>query len=194
MILEDYKKTGKIYHIISLFDLKTAVKKGIMYNDKVTYSTKYKGFHDMFQNEKPDKIPEWLDRNKAIFASMNYEENHCFHSNSAILGIKINPALCWVANENLANILYAPFILKKMKEFNGAANYIEEKGSEIIKKYWGTSLSFEDNLVYRKDKKEGYNAEIMIMHDISPKDIEIEFIFTGYEMLKPEEWQEKYCV
>jgi hypothetical protein len=193
MILEDYKKTGKIYHIVSLFDLKTALKKGIMYNDKITYDTKYKGFHDLFQTDKPEKVPEWVDRNKAIFASMNYEQNHCFHSNSAVLGIKIDPTLCWVANENLANILYAPFVLKKIKEFKGATNYIEERGSEIIKKYWSTSLSFEDNLVYRKDKKEGYNAEVLVMHDINPQDIEVESIFTGYEMMNPSEWQEKYC-
>lgn len=192
MLFKDYLYTHKVYHIIDLFDLKHALNKGVFYDDKITYSTKYKGFHTLIQNEKPEKIPTWVVRKKAIFASLNYDDDFPFHPNSVVLGLKINPEKCWIANENLANQIYAPFVMKDIAGFKGAINYVEGRGKELLKKYWDTSISFLDNLSCRLDLDENYNAEVLILHNIEPHNIEIEYIVSGHEVYRPEEWKEKY--
>lgn len=194
MLFEDYQKTYKIYHIIAMYDLQPTLQKGIRYDDKVTYNTKYKGFHSFIEKEKTTKIPDWVQRKKAIFASMNYDSSFVFHANNIILSLKINPKQCWIANEDLANQIYAPFFMKDVKDYkNEASIYLKGKGKELLQNYWKTSLSFQDNLHYRYDLKEGYNAEVMIFHNISPSDIEIEYIISGHHLIKPEDWKKKYC-
>ncbi len=193
MIFADYTETQKIYHIISMYDLKDTLENGINYDDKVTYNTKYKGFHSLIDQEKTEAIPQWVIRKKAIFGSLNYNDSFSFYSNSVVLGIKINPKKSWVANEILANENYAPFFLKEIEFFTDADNFFKEKGKELLKAYWETSLSFKDNLKKRMDKKEGYDAEILIFHNICPENIEIEFIISSHQRYTPEEWKKKYC-
>ncbi len=193
MIFKDYTETQRIYHIISMYDLKETLKTGINYDDKVTYNTKYKGFHSFIEQEKTEKIPRWVVRKKAIFGSLNYKKSFAFYSNSVVLGIKIEPERCWVANENLANETYAPFFLREIDAFNGANVYLNKKGKKLLKDYWETSLSFKDNLEKRMDLREGYNAEVLILHNILPENIEIEFIISSHKRFSPEEWKKKYC-
>ncbi|MCT4620598.1 MAG: hypothetical protein N4A62_14570 [Marinisporobacter sp.] len=193
MIFPDYKETGVIYHIISLIDLKKTLREGITFDDKVTYKTKYDGFHQLIEQEKNDHIPEWVIRSKAIFASMNYPKNHKFHSHSAVLAIKINPHQCWIANENYANETYEPYTLQNIHTFEKCKDYLDTKGKELLKEYWETSLSFKENLKVRMDKKEGYDAEVLVMHKINPKDIRLEYIVSDHRMLKVEEWKKIFC-
>lgn len=192
-LFNDYENTKTIYHIISLYDLKSTLLKGIHYDDKVTYNTKYNGFHSTIQKEKTKNIPKWLKRDKAIFASMNYNKNNNFYADSVVLSIKINPEKCWVANENLVNKVYAPFILKEIDGYKKAEHFMKTKGKKLLKEYWETSLSFLDNLNYRFDLKEDYNAEVLILHSVLPKDIKVEYIIAGHTKVKPEEWKEKFC-
>lgn len=194
VIFDDYDKTGKIYHIIAMYDLKSTLEKGIKYNDKVTYNTKYKGFHSLVESGRTEGIPDWVIRKKAIFASMNYEDSFAFHPNSIVLSCIIDPKKCWIANEDLANQIYAPFFMKDIEAYEEEAKvYLEGKGKALLRKYWDTSLSFEENLTQRLDRNENYNEEVMIFHDISPQNIEIEFLVSGHEILRPKEWKKKYC-
>ncbi|QEK12963.1 hypothetical protein FQB35_11880 [Crassaminicella thermophila] len=193
MIFQDYEKTGVIYHIISLPDLKKALKYGIAFDDKVTYKTKYDGFHQLIDAQKPDWIPSWVIRSKSIFASINYPKNHKFHSHSAVLSIKIDPKRCWVANENYANQIYEPYMLQNVEEFYECKDYLKKEGKMLLKKYWETSLSFEENLKVRMDKIDGYDAEVLINHTIAPEDIEIKYIVSDHRMLNVEEWKKIFC-
>lgn len=193
VLFKDFEETKKVYHIVDLYDLESALKHGIQYNNKITYNTKYKGFHSLIEKEKTKNIPAWVRRKKAIFASMNYDISFQFHPNSVVLGFKIDPERCWVANENLANQIYAPFIMKDIMGFNNAVHYIEGEGKELLKKYWETSLSFEENLLERRDFQKDYNAEVLVLHDIPPENIEIEYIVSGHEILIAEQWKKKYC-
>ncbi len=192
-LFDDYFNTNKVYHIISLHDLKTAITKGISYDDKITFNTKYKGFHSAIQYEKLDKVPQWVKRDKAIFASINYPQKNHFHPDSVVLGLKIDPEKCWVANEDLANKIYAPFVLKSIMEYNDAESYMNTKAKDLLKEYWETSLSFVDNLNYRYDLRKDYNAEVLVLHPILPINIDVEYIISGHHVFKPEEWKEKFC-
>ncbi|TCO69859.1 hypothetical protein [Marinisporobacter balticus] len=194
MLFLDYGQTGVIYHIISLTDLKKTLRTGIVFDDKVTYKTKYDGFHQCIDKQKSDAVPNWVIRSRAIFASMNYPKTHKFHSHSAILSIKINPKKCWIANENCANEIYEPYILRNIKGFEACSHYLETKGKRLLKKYWETSLSFEENLKVRIDKKKGYDAEVLVNHSIKPEDIRIEYILSDHRILCVEEWKKIFCV
>ncbi|SHH26370.1 hypothetical protein [Tepidibacter thalassicus] len=188
-LFDDYIKTKRVYHIVSLRDLDYILEKGIHYNDKVTYNTKYKGFHDYIDDFKTNNIPDWVERKKAIFASLNFEKNHYFHSHSAVLSIKINEDMCWVANENLANKIYEPFVLKGIYGFEFCNNFLNNKGKEILKEYWNSSLSFKENLILRKDLEKGYDAEVLIFHHIPKDDIEVLYICSDHEMMSLEEFK-----
>lgn len=192
-LFDDYFNTKKIYHIISLHDLRTALTKGISYHDKITFDTKYKGFHSTIQQEKLQKVPAWVRRDQAIFASINYVQKHHFHADSVVLGLKIDEERCWVANEDLANKIYAPFVLKDIVEYNDAISYMNSEAKDLLKDYWETSLSFIDNLTYRYDLRKDYNAEVLVLHPILPEDIDVEYIISGHYVVKPEEWKEKFC-
>ncbi|RKD28989.1 hypothetical protein [Thermohalobacter berrensis] len=189
MLFSDYTQTGYIYHIVPITDLNKTLNRGIKYDDKNTYVTKYLQFHRFIDKYKPIYIPDWVIREKAIFGSMNFSSNHYFHSHSALLAVKINPKKCWIANENLANCLYEPYILKNIEEFKEAEEYIKKNGEKIIQRYWETSLSFTDNLEKRKDKNKGYDAEVLIFHDILPKDIKLLSIVSDHKIMSVEEWK-----
>lgn len=189
MLFPDYSQTGVVYHVASITDLNNILENGIKYDDKASYITKYKNFHKYIDSLKTKEIPSWVIRQKAIFASLNFDDKHCWHSHTVIMAVKIQPEKCWIANENLANSIYEPFILKDVKGFNCANNYLETKGREIAQKYWETSLSFIDNLRERRDKKKGYDAEVMIFHDIPPDDIKLIYIVSDHKMMTIQEWK-----
>ncbi|MBM7615162.1 DarT ssDNA thymidine ADP-ribosyltransferase family protein [Alkaliphilus hydrothermalis] len=188
MFFEDYTKTGVVYHIATINDLKKIIEEGIQYDDKVTYRTKYCDFHQFLDHHRHEGIPTWVNRSRAIFASMNYRNAPLFHSHSVVLAIRIDEEKCWVANENRANQLYEPFVLKEIPQFDSANAYINNVGIELIRDYWGSSLSFKDNLQKRYDQKEGYDAEVLVLHSIPPEDIEILYIISDHRVLTLQEW------
>ncbi len=193
MFFDDYLKTGKVYHIAPVNDLEKILLEGIKYDDKVTYEDKYCDFHCFIDNLKPPHIPSWVERKKAIFATMNYKDNPNFHSHTVVMALKINPEKCWIANENRANEIYEPFILQNIEWLKGAKKYIETKGKELINEYWETSLSFKENLKKRRDLREGYDAEVLILHTIEPKDIEILYVVSDHKVMDFDEW-ERYFI
>ncbi len=188
-MFDDYEKTGLIYHVASIIDLKKILSQGIKYDDKETYQNKYLAFHKYIDKFKPSYIPKWVIRENAIFCSLNFPENHNWHSHSALLGVKINPDRCWVANENLANYIYEPFILKNIPLFFEAKKYIKVEGEKYINRYWNTSLSFDENLMKKKDKERGYDLEVMVFDDIKPKDIKVISIFSDHKVMNLNEWK-----
>ncbi len=194
MIFPDYEETRCVYHIISLIDLKKTLKDGIAYDDKITYHTKYDGFHEWIDRFKPSSIPHWVMRSKAIFASMNYSKDHSFHSHSAILAITINPERCWLANENCANQIYEPFVLQDIDEFSTCRNYLEKEGAELLRKYWDTSLSFKNNLEVRRDQQKNFDAEVLIFHPIEVKDIRITYIISDHRIMTIDDWKKRFCL
>ncbi|KNF07235.1 hypothetical protein CLPU_20c00110 [Gottschalkia purinilytica] len=188
MFFSDYKDTGYVYHVAAITDLKDILENGIKYNDKNTYIDKYLGFHKYIDSLKNEEIPHWVQREKAIYASMNYSTDHQWHSHSVVLGLKVNPSKCWIANESLANKIYEPFILQHIDMFSDARDYLDCHGERIIRKYWDTSLSFKDNLKLRKDRKEGYDEEVLIFHSIPPDDIKPIYIISDHEFTTIENW------
>ena len=193
MLFPDYENTGVIYHIVSITDLQQTMAEGINYDDKVTYKTKYYDFHQFIDDSKPQWVPPWVIRRKAIFASLNFHEWHKFHSHSALLAIKIDKEKCWIANENCANQVYEPFILQNLTLFEKCKNYLHTEGKELLRKYWDTSLSFLDNLERRLDRIKGYDAEVLVCHNIKPQDIEIRYIISDHRRLRVEEWKQRFC-
>lgn len=188
----DFNTTEVVYHVACITDLDNILKNGIKYNDKSTYSTMYLEFHKYISSLKPKDIPDWVIREKAIFASLNYKKDHSWHSHSVILALKIDKERCWIANENLANRIYEPFILKDVKYFEAANSYLNREGKKTIEEYWNTSLSFNENLLIRRDKEKGYDAEVMIFHDVRPEDITILRIITDHKIMTFEECLELY--
>ena len=188
MFFDDYTKTGYIYHIAPINDLNKILNEGIRYDDKVSYMEKYIDFHRFIDERRPDYIPKWVERKKAIFASMNYRDNPGFHSHTVVLAIKVNPERCWVANESRANQIYEPFILKDIRGFESVKEYLNKKGIDLIKEYWASSLSFTDNLKERKDLSDGYDGEVLIFHPIPPEDIKLLFIVSDHRVLTLEQW------
>lgn len=193
MLFPDYTQTGVVYHIININDYQKIKEEGIKYDSKFTYKCKYLDFHKFMDSHKPAHIPRWVDRSKAIFGSMNFKEDHHWHSHSVLLAVKIDPKRCWVANENMANQVYEPFVLHRLEEFKGAARFLERKGREIIREYWETSLSFEENLKYRRDREPGYDAEVMIFHSIKPEDIQCLAIVSDHSIMTVAQWKETFC-
>lgn len=193
MFFDDYSKTGRVYHIAPINDLKQILSEGIKYDDKVTYKNKYYEFHSFIDSVKPKYIPSWIERKKAIFATMNYRKDPNFYSHTVVMALAIDPSKCWIANESRANEIYEPFILQDIKELIGVKEYINTKGKDTIEEYWKTSLSFEENLNKRIDLKEGYDAEVLIFHPIEPKDIEILYIVSDHRLMKFNEWKKVFC-
>lgn len=193
MLFSDYSETKRIYHIISIVDLDKTLKNGIKYDDKNTYESKYYDFHNYIDEYKNEKLPDWVIRKKAIFGSLNFAKEHKFHSHTALLGININQEKCWIANENLANQVYEPFILQRVSEYSNAELYLKKEGSKLLEEYWEKSCSFNENLKRRWDKLQGYDAEVLIFHDISPTDIEVLNIISDHRMMSRDEWKERFC-
>lgn len=190
MKLADCAGQGYAYHVVNIIDLKRTLAEGIRFDDKTTYDSKYYDFHSYFDYYKPKAIPDWVERKKAIFASICFDQGHKWHSHSAILRIKILEGRCWVCNENLANFIYEPFILRHMEGFDNAREYIEANGKALVEEYWRNSLSYKDNLVKRNHKKEGYDAEILVMHPIPPEYIECLYIVSDHRIMTYKEWQD----
>lgn len=189
MFFKDYNSTGLVYHIANINDLNKIFEEGIRYDHKSTYINQYLSFHKFFDSLKPDNIPKWVLRQKAIFASMNFEKNHYFHSHSIVLGLKVDISKCWIANENLANCLYEPLVLSKIEKFKYVKEYIETIGVKKGEEYWNTSLSFVENLSKRKDRIDDYDEEVLIFHSIKPEDIEPLYIVSDHKMLTMDEWK-----
>ncbi|SNS71597.1 hypothetical protein SAMN05446037_101850 [Anaerovirgula multivorans] len=194
MFFEDYKKTGLIYHVAHITDLKKILTEGMNYDDKASYKKHYHSFHRFIDKYQTNNIPPWVVREKAIFATMNYKNNPCFHSHTAVLALKVDITKCWVANENKANQIYEPFILRETENFAKAENYLNITGRDLILEYWKTSLSFQENLRYRRDLEEGYDGEVMIFHSIPPEDIELMYLVSDHRVLTVEAWQKIFCV
>ncbi len=194
MYFPDYKETGQVYHIIPIQDVSRAMEQGISFDDKASYLNRYVKFHEFMDQYRPGWLPSWVVRRKAIFATMNYRSSPSFHSHSAILAISVDPKLCWVANESRANQLYEPFILQDTKNLGNAKHYLETKGVQSIKEYWETSLSFEENLLKRRDLTENYDAEVLIMDRIPPESIEIRYIVSDHRLLTPAQWKDIFCI
>lgn len=193
MFFDDYFKTGKIYHIAPINDLEKILSDGIKYDDKATYEEKYYNFHCFIDSLKPEYIPSWVKRKEAIFATKNYRKEPNFCSHSVVMALKIDSSKCWVANESRANQIYEPFILQEVDFLKGAKEYMKIEGKKVIEEYWQTSLSFEENLKKRMDLREGYDAEVLIFHDIEPKDIEILYIVSDHRVMEFNEWEKVFC-
>jgi hypothetical protein len=176
--------------VVNIIDLEKTLDEGIRYDDKSTYKSKYYDFHSYFDSYKPSYIPEWVERKKAIFASICFKEGHKWHSHSAVLRIRIQKDRCWVCNENLANFMYEPFILQSMKGFESTKEYLRINGRSFVEEYWENSLSYIDNLTARNDKKEGYDAELLVMHPIPPEDIQCLYIVSDHQVMSYSEWQD----
>lgn len=190
ILFEDYTETKVVYHVVTLTDLENTLKHGIKFNDKNTYKSKYHEFHGFIDDRKPAHIPEWVIRSKAIFASMNFKPEHSWHSHSALLSIKIQEDLCWICNENIANFLYEPLVLGHVPGFDAAKAFVNKNGNKIVEDYWNCSLSFKENLKLRKDKMAGYDAEVLILHDILPKEIELLYIASDHRCMEVSKWKE----
>lgn len=192
MIFPSYDKTKRVYHVVNLTELDYILKNGIKYNDKNSYESKYIEFHKFIDNYKSHSIPNWVIREKSIFASLNFEESHKWHSHSVILGLTININKCWYANENLANEIYEPFILKDVIGFECAENYLYNEGLEKLKKYWNTSMDLKKALDFERNKPKDYDGEILILHDINPTDIEVIAIISDHKIMSPSEWKKSF--
>ncbi|SCZ06910.1 hypothetical protein [Alkaliphilus peptidifermentans] len=193
MFFSDYSKTGFIYHIAPINDLKRILTEGIQYDDKQSYKSKYIDFHSFIDQEKTPTIPNWVIRRKSIFASLNYRDNPRFHSHSVVLAVRIQPEKCWVANENLANEIYEPFILQDIEAFKESKEYMKTRGRGLAQEYWETSLSFLENTQRRFDLKKGYDAEVLVHHTIYPKDIKPLFIVSDHHIYTIKEWKRTFC-
>lgn len=192
MTLEDYLENGYVYHVVNTIDLKRTLQQGIRYDDKNTYVSKYTDFHSFFDQYKPKKIPDWVERKKAIFASTGFKEGHKWHSHSAILRVRVLKSRCWICNENLANFIYEPFILQNMEGFERTKEYMNINGRLFAEEYWQNSLSYYDNLIKRYDKREGYDAEVLIMHSIPPQNIECLYIVSDHQIMSYQDWKEYF--
>ena len=192
MTFIDCAEQGYVYHVVNIIDLERALQQGIRFDDKNTYMSKYIDFHSYFDLFKPRSIPEWVERKKAIFASIRFKDGHTWHSHSAILSIKIEKDRCWVCNENMANFIYEPFILQNLDGFADTQECLRINGKAFVEEYWNNSLSYNDNLEKRYDKREGYDAEILIMHPIPPENIQCLYIVSDHQMMSYKEWQEYF--
>lgn len=190
MFFNDYTDTKVIYHITPLSKLKEVLEKGIKLNEYM--NPDYCEFNRYFDRFKNDTIPEWVLREKAIYGSINFKSDHKWHSHSAILALTINEERCWIGNENLANILYEPYVLKDLNMFKSAEILIKARGDEFPLNYWNNSLSFRQNLSTRLDFTEGYDAEVLIMQDISPRDINVIKLVSDHKIMDVKEWNTEF--
>jgi hypothetical protein len=192
MMFLDCAEQGYVYHVVNIIDLEKTLVEGIKYDDKTTYGSKYYDFHSYFDYYRPEDIPGWVERKKAIFASIYFKEGHKWHSHSAILRVKILKDRCWICNENLANFIYEPFILQNIEGFAHTQDYMKVNGRVLVREYWNNSLSYNDNLQKRYEKREGYDAEILIMHSIPPENIECLYIVSDHQIMSYTDWKDYF--
>lgn len=187
---QDYIVTNVVYHVAPITELDEILKEGLRVNNSL--SSRYISFNRYFDRLRPENIPKWVSRENAIYASMNFKSYNNWHSHSVILSFKIEKERCWIGNENLANILYEPFILSKTGLFKSADEFISSRGEEFVLNYWNNSLSFDSNLKLRMDKVSYYDAEVLVMHDISPRDIDIVSIISDHKIMDTEGWNNEF--
>lgn len=137
-------------------------------------------------------LPDWVMRKRALFASINYKDDQVWHSHSAILSIKVDEDYCWVANENTANFLYDPFVLKNISGFASLYDFLYNKGKGIAKDYWLNSMSFKDYLSKRDTLSTDYDVEVLIMKDIKPVDIELLAVVADHRIVTLDELNQTY--
>ncbi len=193
MLFPSYKETKVLYHVVDIIHLKSVLSNGIKINERNKYSDeKYDEFNKYLDKNKSEKIPPWVKREKAFFASLNFKKNTKWHSHSALLAIRIQEEKCWIANENLANEIYDPFVLQDIDKFNNAKKYMKKYGVKSALKYWEHSFSFREYFDLGIDKRENYDEEVMIFHDIYPQDLNCLMIVTDHNIYTPKQWQKKY--
>lgn len=193
MLFPSYKETKVLYHVVDIIHLKNILNNGIKINERNKYSDeKYDEFNKYLDQNKSEKIPPWVKREMAFFASLNFKKNTKWHSHSALLAIRIQEEKCWIANENLANEIYDPFVLQHINKFNNAKKFMKNFGAQRTLKYWEHSFSFREYFDLGIDKRENYDEEVMIFHDIYPQDLNCLMIVTDHNIYTPEQWQEKY--
>lgn len=180
-MFKDYTITKRVYHIAPLIKLKEILEIGLKISESC--SSKYDDFNTFFDKCKPNRIPEWVSRKKAIYGSLNFTRNHKWHSHSVILSLKIDEQRCWIGDESLANILYEPFILRDISIFSEVDKFFKSCGEQFALDYWENSTCFMDNLIKRFDRDKEYDAEVLIMHDIPPMDINIIKIISDHKAM-----------
>lgn len=183
---DDYYNTKVVYHIAPITKLGDILKKGLNLNEST--SRRYTEFNIYFDKLRPPNIPDWVSRGNAVYGSMNFKSNHKWHSHSVILALRIDEDKCWIGNENMANALYEPYILKNIEGFESADRFVEARGEEYALNYWSSSMAFGENLKIRVDKTAEYDAEVLIMHDIPPKDIKIARIISDHKIMDSKGW------
>lgn len=183
--IDDYMNTRVVYHVAPIVQLKYILNNGLKSGGE---NSNYDEFNEFFDRFRPRNIPEWVLRKSAIYASMGFRKNHQWHSHSVLLSFKVDEDLCWIGNENLANQLFEPFILKDLFMFKDAEKLIKCRGEHYANKYWEHSLSFKDNLQVRMDKVQDYDAEVLVMHDVPPCDINVVKIISDHKFLDIDEW------
>lgn len=183
MLFPSYKETKVLYHVVDIIHLNTILNNGIKSKERNKFSDeKYQEFNRYLDRNRLKKIPLWVQRQKAIFASLNFHKDTKWHSHSALLAIKIQEAKCWIANENLANEIYDPFVLQHINQFDHAKKFMEKYGEKKALKYWDHSYSFRDYFELGMDKKDSYDEEVMIFHEIYPEDLNCIMIVTDHNL------------
>ncbi len=192
MLFTDYSDTKRLYHIVCISDLKYIFEDGLRFSKRLSYKDKYQSFHEFMDIYRTENVPEWVVRKRALFASLNYKDNQIWHSHSAILSIKVDTDCCWVANENTANFLYEPFVLKTIHQFASLNDFLYNKGKEIAEDYWLNSMCLMDYLGKRKSVGDKYDAEVLIMKDIKPADINLIAIVTDHRIIPMDAFYQTY--
>lgn len=193
MFFPHYNETKVVYHVVNINQLKTILDQGIEIEKRKDFSdAKYLNFNKFLDENRPPKMPRWLRREKALFASLNFKNNMHWHSHSALLALSIQEERCWIANENLANEIYDPFILQHISDFDHAQDFMKEFGEIKAQNYWENSFPFQEYLKKNKNPIDNYDEEVMIFHDIQPQDIKCLMIVTDHHTFTPKEWQEHY--
>lgn len=192
MLFPDYDNTHRLYHVACISDLRHIFKNGLRFSQRLSYRSKYLSFHEFMDKYRTQNVPDWVMRKRALFASINYKDDQVWHSHSAILSIKVNNEYCWVANENTANFLYEPFLLKNIPGFASLYDFLYNKGKEIAKDYWFNSMSFKDYLSKRGTLNTDYDAEVLIMKDIKPVDIELLAVVADHRIVTVDKLNQTY--
>lgn len=154
---------------------------------------KYLDFNRLLDQYRTKNVPPWVLRERAFFASLNFRKGINWHSHSALLAIRVQEDKCWIANENLANEIYDPFVLSDIRGFDRAKLYLEARVEELAKEYWESSYSLGDYLNLELENLKNYDEEVLIFHDIEPKDIQCLMVITDHKKFTPELWQKHYA-
>ena len=84
--------------------------------------------------------------------------------------------------------MFEPFILQHIQCFGKAKDFINKNGPNMVKEYWKDSLSLEENMKVRRDKENGYDAEVLIFQDIPPENIQCICIISDHDIIPPGKW------